>query len=74
MAKDSVNRTDYAHKQGERYPTKKPKDSGVFKRDGTIEKETVTGQEFKAKRGDRHSTSRPRTSDIWKVEIKKTFP
>ena len=68
MESNSVHRQEYAPRQGgERYELKRPKDSDVFKHEGSVLDETLSRAEFAPKKGERFETKRPETSDIWKV-------
>lgn len=67
-----MHRQEYVAKAADRYEVKRPKDSDMFKAEGSFADQTLTHAEFAAKKGERFETKRPETSDIWKVSFSKT--
>lgn len=67
MATGTVTQEEFSRKKGERYETKKPKDSDILKGDGSFAEQTEKETEFTQKMGERYETVKPGTSDIWKV-------
>lgn len=63
----TVTHQDYTETRGERYPTKKLKDSEIIHGDGTFVSETSNAADYTPKQGERHKVVRPKESDIWKV-------
>lgn len=67
MDGDSVSHQEHRAMTGERYATKKPKDSDLLRGDGSFVAETEKKIEYALKKGERCEAVRPGTSEIWKV-------
>ena len=63
----STTKDEFQHKSGERYETRKPRDSGILKGEGKFETQTVKSAEFGTKQGERYDIKKREVSDIWKV-------
>jgi hypothetical protein len=63
----TINRSEYSHKQGERYDASRPKDSDILRGDGSFMSDTHNRLEYPAKAGDRYEMKTQGASDIWKV-------
>ncbi|GMT06996.1 hypothetical protein PENTCL1PPCAC_29170, partial [Pristionchus entomophagus] len=70
MDGDSINRTDYAAKKGERFDAVKPRDSNVLKGDGSFTGETQNQSDFRTTKGDRYDPVKHNASEIWKNDSK----
>lgn len=70
---ETVTHQDYVAAKGDRFPTRKPEDSDVFRGDGSFISETTKNIEYTAKKGERYEAKRHEESDIWKVIAKKNW-
>ncbi|CAG9531000.1 unnamed protein product, partial [Cercopithifilaria johnstoni] len=56
--------TEFTAKKGERYKTKHPVESELWKKKGQIDRDTVSHQDYTSKTGERYPVSKPQDSDI----------
>lgn len=69
MQKDSLARSEYTEKKGERYEAKRPTDSNILQGDGSFNTKTQTDLDFIPKKGERFKTIKPEDSDVWKASF-----
>ncbi|RCN40298.1 hypothetical protein ANCCAN_13753 [Ancylostoma caninum] len=62
----TMNQQEYVTVKGERYDTKRPKDSEILKGDGSFMDKTMNQQEYVTVKGERYDIKRPKDSDILK--------
>lgn len=67
MQSQSVAQSDYTSKKAEKYEVKKPKDSDIFRGEGTFDAKTQKEVDYTMKKGERYDVVRQQESDVWKV-------
>ncbi|KAI6233781.1 hypothetical protein M3Y99_00868900 [Aphelenchoides fujianensis] len=63
---ESIHAADFTAKEGDRYETKRPKDSDVLKGKGAFAGQSSTAADYQAVQGERYEAHRPKDSDVLK--------